>query len=64
MDYPNRDVMFTHTPPIFHEAASKIMMDMGFCFDQITLGSVWSVFEHMLPVIQDEFPPDSFSNSP
>ncbi|POW19383.1 hypothetical protein PSHT_04697 [Puccinia striiformis] len=56
-DYPERSVMFTHTPDWFHQLATQIMEELRFSFDQICIGSIWSVFDAMLPYIQANIPP-------
>ncbi|KAA1069824.1 hypothetical protein PGT21_033838 [Puccinia graminis f. sp. tritici] len=54
-DYPNIDSMFTHTPPWFHNVASRLLSQLGIRFDHITVGNVWNVFGHMIPHIQAHF---------
>ncbi|KAA1117851.1 hypothetical protein PGT21_025517 [Puccinia graminis f. sp. tritici] len=46
-DYPNIDSMFTHTPPWFHNVASRLISQLGIRFDHITVGNVWNVFGHI-----------------
>ncbi|KAI7951433.1 hypothetical protein MJO28_007117 [Puccinia striiformis f. sp. tritici] len=55
-DYPARNVMFTHTPDWFHQLASRVMQEMGFVFEKISLGGLWLVFDSMLPYIKANLP--------
>ncbi|KAI7949938.1 hypothetical protein MJO28_008759 [Puccinia striiformis f. sp. tritici] len=57
-DYPHRSVMFAHTPDWFHELATRIMQEMDFSFDQVSLGGIWLVFDEMLPYITANIPLD------
>ncbi|POW01254.1 hypothetical protein PSHT_12631 [Puccinia striiformis] len=57
-NYPDQEAMFTHTPPWFHDVATGIMEALNLRFHNISLGSVWIAFDHMLPYIKNSFSDD------
>ncbi|OAV94858.1 hypothetical protein PTTG_00765 [Puccinia triticina 1-1 BBBD Race 1] len=57
-EYLDQELMFTQTPPWFHNEATGNMAALGLRFGDISIGSVWSAYEHMLPYIKRSFPDD------
>ncbi|KAI7943419.1 hypothetical protein MJO29_013263, partial [Puccinia striiformis f. sp. tritici] len=49
----------THTPAWFHEMATTIMQEMGLEFYELSLDSIWTVFDTMLPHIVTQLPLNS-----
>ncbi|POW06193.1 hypothetical protein PSTT_09084, partial [Puccinia striiformis] len=62
-DFPDCVEMFQHTPVWFDQLRHRILKRIGIKLTDITVGTVWTVFHQMLPLVEAEVDRQSCSPS-
>ncbi|POV94319.1 hypothetical protein PSHT_16298 [Puccinia striiformis] len=62
-DFPDCVEMFQHTPVWFDQLGHRILKRIGIKLTDITVGTVWTVFHQMLPLVEAEVDRQSCSPS-